>query len=203
MPPRRHNLALSAALAAYVGGVGMAAAVQLDKEACDALRSEEAGLVTAGIKTDMDKGPEWAKTNLTPERLQQVARFIELEEQLSFRCRVLANPVKQKRKGAPGKADAKSAAVHVAPDDPEGQTETNAEKAAPAAPEATPATAATKPVVLTPKPTVAEPESAKPVAKPAVLAPKPAAKPAARPPSSATARIRKSPSQSPGLFIIE
>lgn len=203
MRPRRHNLALSAALAAYVGGAGLAAAAQLDKEACNALRSEEAVLVTSGIKSDMDKGPEWGKTNLTPERLQQVARFIELEEQLSFRCRVLANPAKQKRKGAPGKADAKAAVVHVAPDDPEGQTETKAEKAAPAVPDATPATAATKPVVLTPKQTAPEAELAKPATKPAVLAPKPAAKPAARPPSSATARIRKPPSQSPGLFIIE
>ena len=34
----------------------------------------------------MAKGPEWAKANLGPEKLQQVQRLIEVEEQLLFRC---------------------------------------------------------------------------------------------------------------------
>ena len=111
----RHALAaLGAILASSLAG-GVAAAAQLDKAACEVLKTEQATLVTAGTKTDMDKGPEWAKANLAPDRLQQVARYIELEEQLSFRCRVLAAPVP--KKGAKG---AKAAAVHVAPDDPDG-----------------------------------------------------------------------------------
>ena len=114
MQPSHPVIAALGALLAIAAGAGSAAAAQLDKVACEALKTEEATLVTAGIKTDMDKGPEWAKTNLAPDRLQQVARYIELEEQISFRCRVLAVPVP--KKGAKG---SKAAAVHVAPDDPD------------------------------------------------------------------------------------
>ena len=34
----------------------------------------------------MGKGPEWAKVNLAPEKLEQIRRLIELDEQLLFRC---------------------------------------------------------------------------------------------------------------------
>ena len=39
-----------------------------------------------GIKADMERGPEWAKANMPPERLQSARRLLELEDQLEFRC---------------------------------------------------------------------------------------------------------------------
>ena len=181
MSPRLHHLALCGALATFSCGLGTAAAEQLNKEACDALRGEEAILTTAGIKTDMEKGPEWAKANLAPERLQQAARYIELEEQLSFRCRVLAAPVR--KKGAPGKGAAKAAAVHVAPDDPEAHKDTGQEAKTSAG---TPQTGA-----------------GKPVATPTVPRLRPAAKPATRRQSPATAKVRRPAPHKTGLFSVE
>lgn len=110
MTLRRPHVFLCAVAVLWTAGAGGASAARLDKEACDALRTEEAGLEAAGIKGDMQQGPEWAKTNLAPERLQQVARWIEIEEQLSFRCRVLAGPARKKGSPAKGAAGTASAA---------------------------------------------------------------------------------------------
>lgn len=96
---------------------GAAVADQLAKEACDALKAEFATLDASGLKDEMEKGPDWAKANMAPDRLKQVARYIELEEQISFRCRVLTVPPRKKPlpaakdagKDQPGK-DAKAAA---------------------------------------------------------------------------------------------
>lgn len=63
-----------------------AIAAPLAKDACDALKTEQDALVTSGIKDDLAKGADWARGNLKPQRLQEIARFIELEEQLNFRC---------------------------------------------------------------------------------------------------------------------
>lgn len=61
-------------------------ATQLQPEDCKSLKSEYESLVEAGAKSDMDKGVEWARTNLKPDRLKEIARLITVEEQLSFRC---------------------------------------------------------------------------------------------------------------------
>jgi hypothetical protein len=70
-------------------------AAPLDAQACATLKSEYDGLVAAGAKSDMDRGPEWAKANLPPERLGKIERLITVGEQLSFRCgeQVTARPV--------------------------------------------------------------------------------------------------------------
>jgi len=43
-------------------------------------------MVAAGVRDDMQRGPEWAKANLTPERLGNIQHLIGIEEQLEFRC---------------------------------------------------------------------------------------------------------------------
>jgi len=63
-----------------------AAAAPLPPDACVTLRSEYGTLVAGGAKSDMDRGPEWAKANLSPDRLGKIERLIAVEEQLSFRC---------------------------------------------------------------------------------------------------------------------
>ncbi len=75
---------------------GPAAGAKLEKPECEALKSEATLLVTAGVRTDMKRGPGWAKANLAPERLAQVKRLIEIEEQLTFRCEPLKPPVAAK-----------------------------------------------------------------------------------------------------------
>ena len=68
------------------GGGGAASAERLNKESCKSLSVELDSLITAGVKGDMDRGPEWAKANLGPERLGEIKHLMELNEQLEFRC---------------------------------------------------------------------------------------------------------------------
>ncbi len=63
-----------------------AVAALLEPAQCEAAKSEQAKLVSAGIDNDMQRGPEWARAHLSPDRLRQIARFIELQETVLFRC---------------------------------------------------------------------------------------------------------------------
>lgn len=77
------------AVAAIAGLSGTASADRLDKEACDGLRGEQERLVAAGARNDMQRGPEWAKSNLGPDRLARIRNLMGIEEQLIFRCESL------------------------------------------------------------------------------------------------------------------
>ena len=108
-----------------VGAAG-ASAERLDKSACNVLNAELAGLVATGTRDDMQRGPAWAKSNLPHEKLQNIMRLIELEEQLEFRCgmarsRVAATaPAKVDKVGVPEeperKPERKSSATKSIPD---------------------------------------------------------------------------------------
>ncbi len=63
-----------------------AAAVPLEGEACEQLQVRLDTLRNEGAAADMARGPEWARANLTPDRLQRIGALIEVEEQLNFRC---------------------------------------------------------------------------------------------------------------------
>lgn len=86
--------ALLLAAFALVLTAPVAVAAPLDPQACTGLRTEHDGLVAGGAKSDMGRGPAWAKANLAPDRLQKIERLIAVEEQLSFRCgyRLTARP---------------------------------------------------------------------------------------------------------------
>lgn len=58
----------------------------LDRDSCNKLKTEQAALEKQGVRVTMLKGPEWAKTNLAADKLEQIRRVIELDEQLLFRC---------------------------------------------------------------------------------------------------------------------
>ena len=58
----------------------------LNIEDCEAFAREHRGFVATGIRADMERGPEWAKANLPANRVQQILRFLFIEEQLRFRC---------------------------------------------------------------------------------------------------------------------
>ena len=81
--------ALSSAAAVGVSIGGALAAPKLDKETCEQLKGEQAKFMASGIVEDIQKGPEWGKGNLTPERIREIEHFIMLDEQLKFGCRIV------------------------------------------------------------------------------------------------------------------
>jgi len=78
--------AFSLVIAALLVQAPVSWAAQLDKESCTKLKGEQAQLEKDGVRGTLGKGPDWAKANLGPEKLEQVRRLIELDEQLLFRC---------------------------------------------------------------------------------------------------------------------
>lgn len=76
---------LAAGFLAVVPVPGSAvSAAPLDAAACDAATAEQSKLTD--VPSLLERGPEWAKANAPPQTLKRVARWIELQEQLSFRC---------------------------------------------------------------------------------------------------------------------
>jgi hypothetical protein len=78
--------AAAASLLLLCAGHQQLAAEPLDKEACDKLKVEKQGLMVLGVDQEFAKGPDWAKSNLTPPELDLIKHFISVEEQLKFRC---------------------------------------------------------------------------------------------------------------------
>jgi hypothetical protein len=78
--------AFSLALAAVLLHAPATWAAQLDKESCTKLKSEQVQLEKDGARGNLGKGPDWAKANLGPDKLEHVRRLIEVDEQLLFRC---------------------------------------------------------------------------------------------------------------------
>lgn len=75
----------SLTLAVFLALVSPAVAERLTPEACELLSAEQDKL--GGARADMQRGPEWARINLPPDRLARIRRLIEVEEQIAFRCR--------------------------------------------------------------------------------------------------------------------
>lgn len=65
---------------------GTAWAAKLPTETCDALEKELTELEKAGAVADFRKGANTGRIEFDNDRLKRVARFIEVEESLMFRC---------------------------------------------------------------------------------------------------------------------
>lgn len=76
----------AALLAAGLVPVTAADARPLKKEQCDALAQERAKLATSGVERAIVKGPSWTQQNMAVGIVGKVRRYIEVEEQLRFRC---------------------------------------------------------------------------------------------------------------------
>lgn len=76
---RRMALVASAVLACDPAG-----AVALDPAACDKARYDQ--LELSDVPKLMARGASWAKDNATAAQMKRVARWIELEEAIQFRC---------------------------------------------------------------------------------------------------------------------
>jgi hypothetical protein len=148
--------------AVLLQGVGAQAAT-LDKDTCVRLEGEQAALEKSGVRVTLGKGAAWARDNLPLDKLQEVRRLIEVDEQILFRCQgkplvllpssVDADPVQSTddpadaekpadgaaaaTKAAPAK-DAKAPVPKAAAVTPgKAATDAPAKKAPPAAPKAT------------------------------------------------------------------
>jgi hypothetical protein len=85
---RRSQSAMSFALG-LLGNVLLTmsvAATPLAPEICENLKSEVASLEQGGLRATIARGPDAAKSTLTPEQFGLVRRLIELDAQLKFRC---------------------------------------------------------------------------------------------------------------------
>lgn len=80
----RHRLTVL--LLALLAPGAIALAAPLDKDSCGKLKDEQGQLEKSGVRDTLAKGPQWAKTNLGGDRLGEVHRLIEVDEQLLFRC---------------------------------------------------------------------------------------------------------------------
>lgn len=83
----RRIAALGALLAALLAAAPLAGRAEpLAKETCDLLAAEHAQLVAAGVKEWMAGGAAAARAKLSPAQLDQIRRWIDVDEQLAFRC---------------------------------------------------------------------------------------------------------------------
>lgn len=114
----RTSLAASVVGLLIAGLPGHAHATALDADSCAKLKTTLEELEKGGARNSFAKGPQWAKANLPPDKLQDVRRLIETDEQLLFRCpgRHLVNlplepdpppppPVEDKKPDADAKAE--------------------------------------------------------------------------------------------------
>jgi hypothetical protein len=130
-------------------------AAPLDAQACDKLEQEQADLAKAGAKQNMAKGPAWAAANLSPDKLAQIERLIEVDEQITFRCsqpKAAKPPTEAKAPPKPPAAD-KAEAKAAAP---------GAKASAPKAPAAAKKAAAPAPKAPAPKAAASQPAKPKP-----------------------------------------
>ena len=58
----------------------------LDEPACQRLRTEQQALTVLGIDKHVEKGAGWAKERLTVADLNLVKRYLDVFEQIKFRC---------------------------------------------------------------------------------------------------------------------
>jgi hypothetical protein len=83
---RVNAIALLISAAAPLIGPG-AGAEPLDKQSCAGLQNQRKQLFNADMQAALEQGPDWVKKHLTDEAIERVRRFLDVEEQIQFRCR--------------------------------------------------------------------------------------------------------------------
>ena len=131
---------LALAALAVTSGVAPVRAAALDRTVCDLLRSEHQSLMVTGVKTDMARGASAAKDQLDAARIERIARFLKLEEDLRFRCAAL-----RPKKDVESEADDAGTAAAAAPSAPPTKPAKPTAAAKPASTAATAPQTASKP----------------------------------------------------------
>jgi hypothetical protein len=89
---------------------------KIDADTCTALRLEQIKFRQSGILDDISKGPEWAKANLSADRLREVEHYLLLDEQVKFGCRdAKLSPEAEKASEAAARIEINSDADPTAP----------------------------------------------------------------------------------------
>jgi hypothetical protein len=94
----------------------VAVAEPLDKESCANLQVERKKLFNRDMQAALDQGPDWVKGHLNDEAIENVRRFLSVDEQIQFRCRGggVAKPAEKSTNAAP--QDSQNAATVPLPD---------------------------------------------------------------------------------------
>jgi hypothetical protein len=77
---------------------GAASANPLDEQACQRLKTERQALTVLGIDKHIEKGAAWAKERLTVADLNLVKRYLDVFEQIKFRCEKIVALVEPEEK---------------------------------------------------------------------------------------------------------
>ena len=85
MPFLRHTTIIAAIC--FAPFTAEATQPKIDSDTCTALRLEQIKFRQSGILDDMSKGAEWAKANLSADRLREIEHYMQLDEQVKFGCR--------------------------------------------------------------------------------------------------------------------
>ena len=86
-----------------------ASANPLDDQACQRLRTERQALTALGIDKHVEKGAGWAKERLTVADLHLVKRYLDVFEQIKFRCEKIVAVVEPEEKDEDDDEDAAAA----------------------------------------------------------------------------------------------
>ena len=57
------------------------------RRACANLQVEQKKLLTPAMQAALERGPDWVKDHLNDQEIERVRNFLEVEEQIEFRCR--------------------------------------------------------------------------------------------------------------------
>lgn len=106
----RFRFFIRAALAVMATAVATPAdARPLNDEDCEALAVELAAIAKSDVTTAILKGPDWTLAHM-PQAMEQVKRYLIVEEQLRFRCEGRSVPdLVPETAGAPPKSEQKKA----------------------------------------------------------------------------------------------
>ncbi len=80
------GLAFGAAICTLVALLAPAASAPLDKDACAKLALDMQNMKMLEVDKLMENGPTWAASHLSDADLSLVRQYIDLDEQLKFRC---------------------------------------------------------------------------------------------------------------------
>lgn len=69
----------------------------IEEATCAQLEKQKKKYIENGVAADLERGPAWARQNLTVERLGDIRMFIMLDEQLKFGCRGTNISVEEER----------------------------------------------------------------------------------------------------------
>jgi hypothetical protein len=150
----RHRTAGVALLFGMLAAPFGLAAEPLDKDACGKLQAEKASLIVLGVDKEFSKGADWAKANLPQAELDQLKRYLTIDEQLKFRCGLAMVTLQVPDEPEDGEEDDNASTSHSVP------VPHKRDQAAATKPAAKPATAPTKAQPATVKPAKQAPKGA-------------------------------------------